>query len=524
MDRRGLIAVLICMGIYLGWERFYVRPHMAQQTAAAPATAEQPAAQTAPAQSATPVFSAPPQGVSLSKPISLASATSELQTSSGPAAFSDGQIGGYHSADGKPITLASLAHHANGLVRIAFDANEYADIPKAQGHLSSDPKGGSASWFFEDARMKLKRTISISPNSSTAQLLYEAQFKSKAPQMAYVYLEGKGDKSLDDAPDQQLVYFTANSLERVALSGSIDAKQVVTPVKYIGLTNRYFALALLPQVPWEPKALVQPVTADEGRLSLVFPITGNAVSIPLNVYFGPKVLNSLRAVDPALDSLVDFGWFTVIAYPLLKALNWLNQFVHNYGIAIILLTVALKVVTFPLNYTSMKKMKEMAKIQPQLTAIREKYKDDKQKLNEETLKLMRTSGYNPAAGCVPLLIQMPVFFALYRVLYSSIELYQAPFGFWLHDLSAKDPYYVLPILWSITGFLQQKLTPQTATDPAQQKMLQFMPLMFGFFMITMPSGLGIYMLVNTLVSILQQVFMNKRLSLKNASPAVASRA
>jgi YidC/Oxa1 family membrane protein insertase len=221
-------------------------------------------------------------------------------------------------------------------------------------------------------------------------------------------------------------------------------------------------------------------------------------------------------VEPTLDHVVDFGWFTVFAYPLIKVLKWLYQFVQNYGVAIILLTLLLKVLTYPLTYKSMKSMKNMAKLQPQLQKIRDKYKDDREALNREMLTLMKNHGYNPMAGCLPMLVQMPIFFALYRVLYSSIELYHAPFAFWIHDLSSRDPFYVTPVLLSLTMFVQQKLTPNTATDPAQAKMMQLMPLIFGAFMLTLPSGLTIYMLVNAIASIGQQMILNKKLDAKPA--------
>ena len=227
-------------------------------------------------------------------------------------------------------------------------------------------------------------------------------------------------------------------------------------------------------------------------------------------------------MDPALDNTVDFGWFTVFAYPLLNILKWFNQFVHNYGVAIILLTVLLKVALYPLTYKSMKSMKEMAKLQPQLAKVREKYKDDKEALNREMLSLMRTHGYNPAAGCLPMVIQMPIFFALYRVLYSSIELFHAPFAFWIQDLSSRDPFYVTPIFLAGTMFIQQKLTPSTATDPSQQKMMQMMPLIFGFMMLNLPAGLTLYMLVNALAGIVQQLIMNKKLDIRHAPVVVAS--
>ena len=190
----------------------------------------------------------------------------------------------------------------------------------------------------------------------------------------------------------------------------------------------------------------------------------------------------------------------------------IKEWVKNWGIAIILLTLLIKLLTFPLTYKSMASMKKMAALQPQLNALKEKHANDKEALNRELLTFMRTNGYNPMSGCLPMLIQMPVFFALYRVLYSSIELYQAPFFGWITDLSLKDPYYITPVL--LTGFmyLQQKLTPSTISDPMQAKMMQWMPVFFGVLMINLPSGLTIYMLVNAIASIFQQMYLNKKLN------------
>jgi YidC/Oxa1 family membrane protein insertase len=249
-------------------------------------------------------------------------------------------------------------------------------------------------------------------------------------------------------------------------------------------------------------------------------VTGNSITVPVRAYFGPKELRILRQVDPTLDNTIDLGWFQLFAYPLLKLLKFFYEYVKNYGVAIILLTVLIKILTYPLNYKSMKSMKDMSRLQPQLQKLKEKYKDDKEALNREMLTLMRTHGYNPIMGCVPMIIQMPIFFALYRVLYSSIELLHAPFAFWIKDLSSHDPFYVTPVLLSATMFFQQKLSPQTATDPAQQKMMQFMPLIFGAMMINLPSGLTLYMLTNAIVSIIQQVILNKKLDIPRAPVAL----
>jgi YidC/Oxa1 family membrane protein insertase len=224
-----------------------------------------------------------------------------------------------------------------------------------------------------------------------------------------------------------------------------------------------------------------------------------------------------------LDLTVDLGFFTVIAYPILRILLFIYKFVGNYGLAIIVLTVLIKILTFPLVVKSMKGMKKMAEFQPKMKALQEKHKDDKVALNTEMMALMKKSGYNPMAGCFPMLLQMPIFFALYRVLYSAEELYGAPFVLWIKDLSAHDPLYITPVLMSVVMFLQQRLTPPSpGMDPAQRKMMMFMPLVFGGFMLATPSGLCVYMLVNAVVSVIQQQYLNKKLGVPGNAASMAT--
>ena len=168
--------------------------------------------------------------------------------------------------------------------------------------------------------------------------------------------------------------------------------------------------------------------------------------------------------------------------------------------------------TFPLQYKSFKSMKKMQVIQPELTALKEKYSDDPKRMQQETMALFKRAGANPLSGCLPLFLQMPVFFAFYKVLYTAVELVDAEFAFWILDLSQKDPYYVLPVLMSAAMFLNMKLTPSTSADPAQQKIMMFMPLFFGFIMKDLPAGLTLYIFISTIVGMLQQLFVYKRVS------------
>jgi YidC/Oxa1 family membrane protein insertase len=195
--------------------------------------------------------------------------------------------------------------------------------------------------------------------------------------------------------------------------------------------------------------------------------------------------------------------------PMLISLKYMNEFVKNFGIAIIILTILIKILFWPLGNKSYESMKAMQKLQPKMQELRDKFKDDKQKLSQETMALYRAHKVNPMGGCLPMLIQIPVFFGLYKALLYAIELRHAPFFWWIQDLSAKDPYYITPIIMGATMFIQQKMTP-TAGDPMQQKIMLFLPIIFTFLFLNFPSGLVIYWLFNNILSIGQQYYVNKK--------------
>ncbi|MES2528366.1 MAG: membrane protein insertase YidC [Bdellovibrionota bacterium] len=230
-------------------------------------------------------------------------------------------------------------------------------------------------------------------------------------------------------------------------------------------------------------------------------------SLKFHTVFVKKEYNYLSSLGHNLQNSVDFGIWGFFAVWILKGLQFFYKFIPNYGISIILLTLLIRLITFPLQWKSTVSMKKLQEVQPQLTKIREKFKDDPARLQKESMELFKKSGANPMGGCLPLLLQMPVFFAFYKVLYSAVELVDAPFILWLHDLSNKDPYYVLPVLMTVAMFLQQRLTPNTIADPVQKKIMMFMPLIFGFIMKDLPSGLCLYIFVSTLFGILQQVLV-----------------
>lgn len=236
---------------------------------------------------------------------------------------------------------------------------------------------------------------------------------------------------------------------------------------------------------------------------------GQAREFPFTLYLGPKDPGLLKTFGEAqLDKAVDYGWFSLIALPILQLLKLFHSFLHNWGLAIIALTLLIKLILHPLTRKSMASMKAMQALQPQLQKLREKYADNREQLNLQTMELFKRHKVNPMGGCLPMLIQMPIYIALYKVLYNATDLYHAPFFAFYQDLSAPDPYFIMPILLGIFMVLQQKMTPSTA-DPAQAKIMMFMPVMFSLFMIFLPLGLVLYIFVNTVLTVLQQ-WMNQK--------------
>jgi YidC/Oxa1 family membrane protein insertase len=291
-----------------------------------------------------------------------------------------------------------------------------------------------------------------------------------------------------------------------------DGLPPVTAPTWGAIDDNYFVLAMQPV---EQTVLEGGMTGDTFFINLSASLgsirPGESKSVRTSYFIGPKERDLLAAASPELAKTVDFGWFDVIAKPLLIFLVWLHQYVNNWGVAVIILTVIIKLIFWPLSQRSYKSMEQMKKIQPMAAKLREKYKDDKQRLNQETMQLYKTYKVNPAGGCLPMVVQIPVFFGLYKALLGAIELRHAGFidtlpftnMVWLADLSAKDPYYITPLIMGATMFLQQLMTP-TAGDPTQKKLMYIMPVVFTFLFLNFPAGLVVYWLCNNVLSIAQQ--------------------
>jgi YidC/Oxa1 family membrane protein insertase len=289
--------------------------------------------------------------------------------------------------------------------------------------------------------------------------------------------------------------------------------------KYAGVDDNYFMTAALntgpSKVRYQPVSIPPPDgSKDPPRELVAYEIEPALVGSPVHFFVGPKDFDVLTAIDPELALAINFGMFKVIVVPLLRSLKWVNGFAGNYGWSIILLTIIINVIMLPLKHKGVVSMRKMQEIQPEVKSIQDRYAKlkatdpAKQKMNQELMALYKERGVNPASGCVPMLLPMPVLLAMWALLSTAIELRGAPFFGWIHDLSAHDPFYVTPVLMGASQLWQQKLTPSAGADPAQQKMLMFMPVMFTFMFLWAPAGLAIYYGTTNLLNIAQQYFTN----------------
>jgi YidC/Oxa1 family membrane protein insertase len=319
-------------------------------------------------------------------------------------------------------------------------------------------------------------------------------------------------------PPPQPIFYRDGKVTRVAIGDIEKHRREEGTFGFVGVDDHYFLSALLPpserlEVNYSP--ISQPVEGQDKPLQFIsWALRSPSPFQAADFFFGPKDFDVLQSIKPDLVRAIHFGMFDWLVVPLLRALKWVNAYVGNYGWSIIVLTILINIVMFPLKHKSIVSMRKMTELQPQLKAIQDRYAKLKmtdpgrQKMNEEVMALYRQHGTNPASGCIPMLLTMPVLLAFYALLSVAIELRGAPFVGWIHDLSAHDPFYVTPVLMGITMFIQQKMTPSVA-DPVQAKMMMFMPVMFTGMLMRAPSGLVIYWTASNLWAIGQQLLTNR---------------
>jgi YidC/Oxa1 family membrane protein insertase len=299
-----------------------------------------------------------------------------------------------------------------------------------------------------------------------------------------------------------------------------EPETVPGAVAWAGADQHYFVGVVFPAQPGGTCVLASGQAAGAGMTAVALPLE-QARKATFTVYAGPKEVDTLTGYGRSFEKAIDYGsvakFFALFARGLLYVMRWLQVFVKNWGVAIILLTLLVRVVLFPLTYKSMQSMNEMRKLQPEVEKLKAKLGEDREKMNLAVMQLYREHKVNPLGGCLPMLLQMPIWFSLYAALQTSVELYREHF-LWIHDLTLKDPYYVLPALMGVSSFLMQKMSPQPADNTQAKMMLYFFPIFFTVLMVNVPAGLTLYIFVNNVLSIVQQQVMMKR-QMAPATPA-----
>ncbi|AEB08728.1 membrane protein insertase YidC [Desulfobacca acetoxidans] len=369
--------------------------------------------------------------------------------------------------------------------------------------------------------LTLVKTFTFEQNSYRLDLTATVKNQSSNPLEGDLALSLTDDFSeVKDAGFTGFAWSAKKSRDTVA-SGSLKESKMIGQLDWGSLESSYFMMAVVPP-PSDFKftATVQDVASKimtaTFRTQVASLPPGQEISLPYTLYFGPKDLDILKSLGLGLEQTVDFGWFQILALPLLYVLQFFFKYLHNYGWAIIVMTFLIRVLFLYPNHKSYQSMKDMQKLQPKIAKLREKYKDDREALNKELMGLYRTYKVNPMGGCLPMILQLPVFIALYNILGYAIELRHAPFIstlpftdiVWLADLSAKDPLLITPIIMGATMFIQQKMTPSPG-DPTQAKLMLMMPIIFTFMFLNFASGLVLYWLLNNVLSIIQQYYTNK---------------
>ncbi len=427
-------------------------------------------------------------------------------------------IEGFLDRKGEPIRFGDkMPTGLYSLVRVS-DLSPYVfDISEIEGGWTGTAQVGQASvsrtLVYNPEKRSFENTITITqPDAEMA--------RGIALVIGDQIVKAESSSFLFPSYDHQdyFVEFAGQDKSINFSNANEDHQETFKNGSLLGLGSQYFVASILDRSGLAPDFTIN--TSVSRKQALAYAVYRpeeqiREMTFEQTLYVGPKEINTLKSVDPTLANVMSFGYFGFIARPLLYIMKWFQGFVGNWGVAILLLTLVVRLVVLPVNILSFRSMKNMQRVQPLINELRAKYKDDPMTQQKQMMALMKEHKANPFGGCLLMFLQIPIFFALYRVIASSVELYQSPFAGWIHDLSLHDPYFVLPLVMGVLMFIQQKLTP-TAMDPAQAKILAFMPLIFTVFMLYLPSGLALYMLVSTLFGIGQQMFF-----LRGNSPAKA---
>ena len=540
MEKRVLLAVVLSFVVLYGYQALFpppkpqpaARPPQPAAPAATPSSPNlerpaTPAATPAPATTSQPVVAADRE-----REVVVESDAVRAVFSTRGAVLTSWRLKKYSSDTGAPLDLVPAKAppgSARPFTLVADDAAVTATLaqalfkPSADGLTTSTAPASLTFEYRDAAGLTARKTFAFTPDQP-----YQVAFSAEVtrggaalnPTVQWGPALGTGivTSGLTYSPSPQPLFYKDRKANRISFSDVPNYRTVDGEIEFAGVDDHYFIAAVVPPAPavrveYEPVP-VAVAGSDTGLHFVAWGVRFPSPPAGARFFIGPKDFDVLAAADRRLVWAIDFGMFRWLVVPLLRALKWVNGYVGNYGWSIIVLTVLINLAMFPLRHKSVVSMRKMQDLQPEVKAIQDRYAKLKmsdparQKMNVELMNLYRERGVNPASGCVPMLLTLPVLFAFYAMLSVAIELRGAPFVGWIKDLSVYDPWFVTPVLMGVTQFIQQKMSPATG-DPTQQRMMLFMPLIFMTMLIWAPSGLVLYWTTSNLWAIGQQVLTNR---------------
>jgi YidC/Oxa1 family membrane protein insertase len=539
VEKRLLLAIVLSMAILFGTPYIYQKLNLTPQPEPAPVEVVQEPVVTPEAAPTIEEEVAPDQAGAMepteAEPQMVYVETEDLLLSftNVGAHLTSARLKNYTSSGGEALEILpqSLPGDVGGVLRLRSSDSELDRLLGGATYEVTGPNAhreeGFRSVSFHLRQGNLEVTKRVLIPGQGYQLKLELKLEREGRPLPYAVQLGPGigdlnEENTSDFQDPAVVFFQNNSVERYYIDDFEDGAQAAGNFRWAGIDSKYFAYILLCPSGIRnllktrleaPRAGTGEEEAEAATLLGAVAELGEAEDFWF--YIGPKRSEDLALVDPTLRELIDFGeWLGVLVKPLLVALKFLYRYAGNWGWSIILLTFLINLALFPFRYKQMASMQKMSAVQPKIKSIQEKYKrmkkDDprKQQMNAEVMALYKKHGVNPLGGCLPLVLQMPILFAFYRMLYTSIELRGAPFMLWIQDLSKPDPYYITPIVMGATMVAQQKMTPATG-DAAQRRMMMFLPIIFTFFFLQVSSGLAIYFLFSNVFGMALQFGLQK---------------
>lgn len=578
---RILVASLLSMGVFLLWIKFFAPKPAVPPPNNNPATPSAPAGPSGVSPNATNSPGAAPEAAAGTSGASAKAAAPSASKPTGEASertivvendlyrvkFSNrgGVVKSWelkkYKDDSKPPRVLDLVHsqaseQTGWPLGVALDDADAENAANSGFYQISSPAAelnapADVTFTWSDGRVEVAKKFHFD-HSYVVRAEASVKVSGRTAPAGLAWLGGFGDLTVTNpVPIETVsVFYSENSGKITAL----PHKKLEGPDRwprgvwqggkdFAGIEDRYFVAAFLPPNGAAPGTLQTrywkatynfPAQGQQAAGSEPVPEVATATAAQpggLRLYVGPKDYDDLKKMNPPLHGLVNFGWLEFVADPLFHAMKWIHKYVPNWGWTIVVLTLLLNMLLFPLRISSYRATLKMQKVAPEVKAIQERYKKyklndpRKAEMNKEVMAVYQREGINPVGSCLPQFLQFPIWFGLYRALQGTIELRHAPWLLWVKDLSAKDPYYILPLLMALSMYFSSKMTPMTATDPQQQAMMKFMPISMAllFFVIPYPSGLAVYILTSGLVGILQQWYLNRRHPMTPAAPVKAGR-